>query len=1090
MNWIRSSVALLLSLSLSPSLLVAEGAADTEADPNVVVSPELFGGMSYRMVGPHRGGRVTAVAGVVQHPETFYMGATGGGVWRTDDLGTTWRNLSDGFFATSSIGAIDVADSDPNVVYVGTGSACIRSNIITGRGVYGSTDGGDTWRFLGLRESGAIGDLVIHPDDPDLLYVAALGHIFGPNEERGVFRSRDGGESWEKVLWVSERTGAVDLSMDPSNPRKIFASAWTAERKPWTILSGSEESGLFVTHDRGDTWQRVTEGLPSGLVGKIAVEVSPADPDRVWALVEAPGDARGLYRSEDGGKSFRMVNGQISLTYRPWYYTHLTADPKNRDKIFVSNETFWLSVDGGDSFERRPTPHVDNHAMWIHPDDPDRMVQGNDGGANVSWNGGETWSPQWNQPTAELYQVAVDNAFPYRLYGAQQDNSTISVPSRISRRPEDPKQDWLVVSGCETGPVVPHPERASVIYGGCKGRHSVLDLATGQERHYWVYPHFNYGHDTRDMPYRFQRTAPMILSPHDPQTTYHGSHVLHRSRDEGRTWETISPDLTAFEDETQGYSGGPITRDITGEEIYSTIYAIAESPLEQGVLWVGANDGPIHLSRDGGASWSDVTPQGLPRGGRVNRIEASPHARGRAYAAIYRFQLDDWEPYVYRTDDYGRSWRRLTDGSNGIPADTPVRVVREDPEREDLLYAGTEFGMYTSFDGGRHWQPFQLDLPVTPITEIVVHRGDLVLSTMGRSFWILDDLTRLHQLGADAAAGHRLYSPRPVHRVDWVSGLERSFPGHAPEYPESGAFIDYTLAADVEEIRLEVLDAAGDVTRAFDGRAVQDEETEPAMGGPPFSRSRPGRSLATVRGSHRFVWDLRLEGPRPLRGGRGDSGGGPMVLAGRYPVRLTVGDWSQTAELEVLADPRVTAAGITTEDLEAQVELQTSVRDAIERLRRTVRTIRGLREQTDDLRSRASAARLDEDGELGALAGRVREALSELEGLLVQVEEGKVGAELEPQLDSQLTYLYGMISSADQRPGQDAYDRFADVEEELASHVAALEALRQGELAELNRLADWRKVPAIIEESSAEESSPEESSAAGSRPGSFGSGGR
>jgi hypothetical protein len=1052
------SLALLLAVAPAPA--VVETGADKPSDANEAAPPELFAGLHYRMVGPHRGGRVTAVAGVLQHRETFYMGATGGGVWKTDDLGMTWRNLSDGFFATPSIGAIDVADSDPNVVYVGTGSACIRSNVIAGRGVYRSTDAGATWTFLGLPDSGAIGDLVVHPEDADLVYLAALGHIFGPNEERGVFRSKDGGATWEKVLYVSERTGAADLAMDPSNPRKIFASAWTAERKPWTITSGSEEGGLFVTHDGGDTWARVTRGLPAGLVGKIAVEVSPADPSRVWALVEAEGDARGLYRSDDGGASFRLVNGQKSLTYRPWYYIHLTADPKNADRLYVNNETFWLTIDGGGSFERRPTPHGDNHALWIHPEDPELMVQGNDGGANVSWNGGRTWSPQWNQPTAELYQVAVDNAFPYRLYGAQQDNSTISVPSRISRRPEDPKQDWLVVSGCETGPVVPHPEDPSRIFGGCKGRHSVLDLETGQESQYWVYPHFNYGHDTREMPYRFQRTAPMILSPHDPGVIYHGSHVLHRSTDEGRTWETVSPDLTAFEDETQGYSGGPITRDITGEEIYSAIYAIAESPLEQGVLWVGANDGPIHVSRDAGATWTEVTPQGLPRGGRVNRIEASPHAAGRAYASIYRYQLDDWQPYLYRTDDYGASWRRLTDGRNGIPADVPVRVVREDPEREDLLYAGTELGMYVSFDGGRRWQPFQLDLPVVPITEIVVHRGDLVLATMGRSFWILDDLSPLRQLELGGGASHRLLAPRPVHRVDWVSGLERRFPGYAPEYPESGATIDYTLASDVEELRLEVFDESGTLVRRFDARETGGEDIEPAMAGPPFFRTRASRTLATARGAQRFVWDLRLEGPRPLDGG--SRGGGPMVLPGRYTLRLSAGEWSQEQPLGVVMDPRLGAAGVTEDDLRAQVDLQRSVADALDRLRDAVRAIRRTREEVRDLTDRARRAGVDGDGELGSLARSVGETLGGIEALLVQVEEGKVGLELEPQLDEQLGYLYGMISAADQRPGRDASLRFADLEKELDAQLEALRAVREGELERLNRLAVERAVPAVV----------------------------
>ena len=465
--------AVLTIAMVSPAVAQQGSAAGSAALQDVL---DVF---DYRMVGPHRGGRVTAVTGVRQQRSTFYMGATGGGVWKTEDYGRVWRNVSDGFFSTGAIGALDVADSDPNVIYAGTGSACIRSNIVTGRGIYRSTDAGKTWAFLGLPESGAIGDIIVHPEDPDTVYVAALGHIFGPNEERGVYRSRDGGRNWTKILEGSERTGAVDLALDPSNSRHLFASLWRAERKPWTILSGGDESGLFRSKDGGDTWEKVTVGLPTGLVGKIAVEISPANPDRVWALVEAEGAARGLYRSDDGGESFKQVSEQISLTYRPWYYTHLTADPKNENKLYVNNETLWVTVDGGENFEPLRTPHGDNHAQWIHPDEPDLMVQGNDGGANVSQDGGQTWSSQTNQPTAELYQVAVDNAFPYRLYGAQQDNSTISVPSRLSRRPLDPKQNWLEVSGCETGPVVPDPRDPQLIYGGCKGRHSVFDLRTG-----------------------------------------------------------------------------------------------------------------------------------------------------------------------------------------------------------------------------------------------------------------------------------------------------------------------------------------------------------------------------------------------------------------------------------------------------------------------------------------------------------------------------------------------------------------------------------------------------------------------------------
>ncbi|MEM9405953.1 MAG: hypothetical protein AAGA81_07950 [Acidobacteriota bacterium] len=996
---------------------------------------EVLEVFDYRMVGPYRGGRVTAVAGVIQERSTFYMGATGGGVWKTTDAGQIWNNVSDGFFATGAIGAIDVSDSDPNVVYAGTGSAAIRSNIVTGRGVYRSTDAGRTWSFLGLRDSGAIGDIVVHPQDPDVVFVAALGQIFGPNEERGVYRSTDGGASWTKVLEGSERTGAVDLSMDPSNPRHLFASLWRAERKPWTILSGGDLSGLYRSRDGGDTWEQVTDGLPTGLVGKIAVEVSPANPDRVWALVEAEGSARGLYRSDDGGSSFRQVSDQISLTYRPWYYMHMTADPQNEDKIYVNNETLWVSVDGGSSFERFPTPHGDNHAQWIHPADPDLMVQGNDGGANVSLDGGKTWSTQNNQPTAELYQVAVDTGFPTRLYGAQQDNSTISVPSRITRRPLDPKQNWLEVSGCETGPVVPDPRDPRYVYGGCKGRHSVFDTLTGQSRQYWVYPHFNYGHKASDMPFRFQRTAPMIVSPHDPDVIYHGSHVLHRTRDQGATWETISEDLTENDPEFQGYSGGPITRDITGEEIYSTIYAIAESYQEQGVLWVGANDGPVHITRVGGGSWTKITPKGLPRGGRVNRIDASQHRSGTAFVTIYRFQLDDWQPYVYRADDYGRQWTRLTDGRNGIPADTPVRVVREDPEVEGLLYAGTEFGLYLSVDGGESWVSFQRDLPITPVTDIVVNGADLAISTMGRSFWVLDDVTPLREWvrRGDQLEGDHLLAPRAAHRARWVGSLERSFPGFAPEYSGRASDIVYRLAESADEVHLEVLDAEGAVLRTVKG-------------------------LPKKSGMHRVSWDLRRRGARSLGGGRETPGA--LVAPGEFGLRLSVVREGETTieenRLAVLADPRVAEAGVTQADLESQEELATQIVTTLDELRAAAQEIRSQRSQLDRVLERRG---LDE--EIASLAGRVRDELTAVEQLLLQTQEGKVGAELEPQLQGQITYLYGMVSRADQRPGQDAFDRARDVRAELDELLARLVTVNGEGLAELNRLLAESSFPAI-----------------------------
>jgi photosystem II stability/assembly factor-like uncharacterized protein len=839
--------------------------------------------------------------------------------------------------------------------------------------------------------------------------------------------------TWEHVLSISDQVGAVDLAIDPHNPRRMFATAWRAERKPWTIISGSEDSGLFFSSDRGDTWRKVGNGLPEGLVGKMAVEISPADPQRVYVLAEAPGTARGLYRSDDGGANFRQVNGQLSLTFRPFYYTHMTADPADPDRVWVNNETLWLSKDGGKTFESVATPHGDNHALWIHPQNSRVMVQGNDGGANVSRDGGVTWSPQWNQPTAELYQVATDSAFPYRVYGAQQDNTTISVPSRISRQPLDPKQDWLEVSGCETGPVVAHPQDPGTVYGGCKGRHSVFDQATGQVRQYWVYPHFNYGHDTREMPFRFQRVAPMILSPHDPQILYHGSQVVHRSRDEGRSWEAISPDLTAFEDETQGYSGGPITRDITGEEVYSALYAIAESPLEQGVLWAGSNDGPIHVSRNGGESWTEVTPPDLPKGGRVNRIEPSPHRAGRVWVAVYRYLLDDFRPYLYRSDDYGASWTLLTTGSNGIPADEPVRVVREDPQREELLYVGTESGLYVTFDGGTRFQPLQLDLPVVPISGLEVRGDDLVVATMGRSFWILDDLSPVRAAVAGSKLTTRLLAPRPAPRTPWVGDLSSRFPGYAPEYPIAGAVIDYVLAHPATRVELRIEDSTGEVVRTLVESASERRQAREE------GRAMPKPVLGTGTGHQRVIWDLRAEGLESLSlEADARQSPGPLLPPGIYRLQLDIDGVVFEESLELLLDPRVAASGITVEDVQAQYRLVAEVLRGYGRLRDAVHSMRVVGTDLELLGEREDlAAHPELQSQVATLLQRAQSA----ETVLRQRVEGKVGAELEPQLSGQFGYLLGMLTAADQRPGQDAYDRWSDLQMELAAALVEVDAL-------------------------------------------------
>ncbi|HVZ77659.1 MAG TPA: hypothetical protein VG818_06735, partial [Gemmatimonadaceae bacterium] len=810
---------------LAAALLVA--LAPTARAQGAAYDSSLWAGMRYRMIGPARGGRVTTVTGVPSQPLTFYMGSTGGGVWKTTDAGHTWMNVSDGFFSVGSMGAIEVSLSNPDVVYAGTGSSKIRSNVSIGRGIYKSTDAGRTWSFIGLRDVGQIATIRVHPDNPDLVYVAAQGNPFVPNAERGVYRSTDGGRTWKKVLYVSDSTGAADIELQPGNPNVVFAAMWHGQRKPWTIVSGAREGGIYKSTDGGDTWTRLGGGLPTGLFGRANIAISAANPRRIYALIEAkPGG--GLYRSEDAGATWTLVNASQSLWTRPFYYTTLGVDPNNADVVWVGDEGWYRSADGGKSFRSMPVPHGDNHDVWINPKNSNYMIQSNDGGANISIDGGHTWSTQLNQPTAEIYQVAVDNQYPYRVYGAQQDDNTLIVPSL----PTGEEQEWRSGPGCETGPIIPHPVNPDTVYGSCKGQFSRLNIKTTNEQQYWVGAESLYGNGGDDLTYRFQRVSPMELSPHDPRVIYYGSQYLHRSRDGGVTWERISPDLTAHPaGEPQQASGTPITRDATGEEMYSTLYSIRESPVQAGVIWTGSNDGLVYVTRDNGKTWSNVTPKGLLPLGRVQNIEPSPHRAGTAYVAIYRYLLGDFAPYIYRTDDFGRTWTRLTDGTNGIPGDSPTRVVREDPVRAGLLYAGTEFGMYVSFDNGAHWQSFQQNLPITPVTDIKLAHGDMILSTQGRSFWIMDNLTPLRQVKATmASAPAVLFAPAQAVRRGGRGGFgfgERN--PAAPQFPAPGAQVDYYVGPTASgPAKLEILDAAGKVIQSFASGAEPAGEEAPA----------------------------------------------------------------------------------------------------------------------------------------------------------------------------------------------------------------------------------------------------------------------
>lgn len=967
-----------------------------------------FDGFEYRNVGPARGGRVTAVAGTIAAPSTFYLGATGGGVWKTTDYGTSWQVVSDGYFETPSIGDIAVARNDENIVYAGTGTDGLRSNVITGKGVYKSVDAGDTWQHIGLRETGQIGAVEIDPRNHNIVWVAAIGQAFNANEERGLYKTEDGGQSWNKALFISDKIGIADVELLPGNPDIVFAAAWKAERKPWTIISGgnNDEGGLFKSVDGGASWARITEGLPQGLIGKIDLAISPADSSIVYALVEAPGDEGGLYKSNDQGESFTQVSSHKGIRTRPFYYTNIEVDPKNPDIVWAMATGYFKSVDGGKNWESVDVPHGDNHDMWINPDNPDLFIQSNDGGANVTHNGGQTWSTQFNQPTAEVYQVEVDDQYPYWLYAGQQDNySTISVPSQAPWAAQHPVAWLLSTGGCETGPAVPKPGNHNIVYANCKGRFGVFNKAIGTEQGYYIGAANIYGHNPRDLRYRFQRVSPIHVSPHDPDVVYHGSQFVHRTNDDGRTWETISPDLTAFEADKQVISGSPITRDITGEEFYSTIYSLRESPLQRGVIWTGSNDGPVYITRDNGQSWQEVTPDRLPPGGRVDSVEPSPHDPATAYIAVLRYQFGDWKPYVYRTNDFGRRWTLLTDGSNGIPADYPVRVVREDPVRKGLLYAGTEFGLFISFDDGDNWHAFQQNLPITPVTDLKIHRDDLVVSTMGRSFWVLDDIVALRQDGLQTPGSELvLFKPADTIRYRQIYTANAAYP--VPEYPVPAVMIDYYLPEGAPaEITLEILDAAGNVVNSYYGDGSTDdddaENISEDMGSGEVSAIFD-ETLGTNPGSNRFHW------PMTHRGAWHEDAekryrNGPMAGPGNYRIRLTSGDSVAEQELTLITDPRVIAAGTTDSDIADQLDLQL----------RLIELLSAARRLEHELATEAEA--LESAGE--------SPRLSSVRGILDRLQTQDI-IYPQPMLTAQIAYLYNMIRKADQAPGREAQDRF------------------------------------------------------------------
>jgi len=1049
--------ALLLCLTVLGTTRMTSWGAQEE--PKTPWDAKLFKAMKFRNIGPFRGGRVTAVAGVTGEPELYYMGSTGGGVWKSADAGVTWRNVSDSSFKSASVGAIAVAPSDRNVLYAGMGSACVRGNTSPGDGVYRSTDAGESWSQAGLADAGQIGRLRVLPGNPDVVYAAVLGHAFGPSEQRGVFRSKDGGATWQQILKVSPQAGAVDLEMDPSNPRILYAATWRAERKPWAFSSGGEGSGVHKSTDGGDTWKELTDGLPKGTKGRIGVAVSPADPRRVWVLVEA--EDGGLYRSDDSGKTFRLISADRNLRQRAWYYSHVHADPKDASTVYVLNVSMWRSEDGGKSFQPIRAPHGDHHDLWIDPDDPRRMINGNDGGANVSFNGGRSWSTQGNQPTAEFYRVTTDDRFPYFVYGCQQDNSCVAIPSRSAGGGIE-RQDWYVIGGCESGHVAVDPRNPLVTYSGCYGGSiGRYDHATRQEREIMAWPQLAVGQSPRDLKYRFQWNAPIVISPHDPSVLYHTSHVVHRTSNEGQSWEVISPDLTRHDPEKLGPSGGPITLDQTGVEVYATIFAFAESPLEKGVLWAGSDDGLIHVSRDGGASWSNVTPKKMPEWGQVNAIDVPAHGKGRAFAAVTRYKLDDFAPYIFRTDDYGATWDQLGGGADGIPKSHFVRVVREDPGHKGLLFAGTEFGLYVSLDDGRKWQQFQQELPITPVTDLTFSQADVVVATQGRSFWILDDLTPLRELaGAAPMTPAHLYPPRET--VRFASGGGGGGGGASGANPPGGAIVYYSLStapAEKEEVKLEILNASDHVLRTFS--TLKEEPSAPN----PFARflppgTIPSRKLPAEEGLNRFVWDLRiadaeLADDAVLWG----SASGPRVAPGTYKARLTRAGQATTYPFSVVKDPRLAA---TQADLDAQYELARRCLGDLTDSHRALKRSRDIRAQVDELTRRLTAAAQAEGLEE---PGRVlKEKLSAIEGALYQErnEAGQDVLNFQPGLDNQIIGLLGVLDGADARPTDGTVELRKELRIQLDRLLGDLRAIEGGDLARFNELVRSRQSQPVI----------------------------